>query len=387
MSQNLKQVCLEKSSWPALPTQCQEGIGGQVSGVLYAGLGTAGNAWYGLDSNIQSKKWVQLATFPFSPVKGAVSVTVGTKIYLFGGVAYDEKMKCMQQVASCYCYHTDCDLWQKLQISLPIGLLGASAVSIDEGKILFFGGYNREQFNQYSIECEKTPLEIRHVVVENYMNRISADFLWNNQVLQLDLADFSWRMLGRVDHDANCGSSVCKFGDEIHLISGEIKPGLRTSKVKSATLREGGLTWTRGSKLPSVFGLEQEGIAGSFAGKWGNFLICAGGTNFPGSLKKYMEGQYYAHAGLKKTWRSEVYVFHQDQWSLLGMLPNGRAYGLTFEVEDGTLFVGGDGQDGHPCLDSIFLPHAYAKNLSQMNSYLKELRSVDENSRISPSTI
>jgi N-acetylneuraminate epimerase len=373
MASNFAGVPEEDGCWPAFPVSLQEGVGAQVSGVLYAGLGTAGNAWYRLDASSDQKTWTSLASFPDDPIKGAVSVVAGGKIYVFGGIAYNKDLDCMQQLTSSYCYDPTLDLWQKLPVDLPVGLLGVSAVCVEDRKVLFFGGYNRQQFDQYSMEFATAKPEQRAELACTYMSRPIAEFCWNDQVWQFDLNEMSWSTLGQVQHEPNCGSGLCVLGKDIYLISGEVKPGFRSSLVKLAHWDEGRLTWKGESTLPSVNGSDQEGIAGSFAGRWGDFLICAGGTNFPGSMQRYAQGQFYAHKGLEKTWRDEVYVLRDGEWLMLGRLPLGRAYGLSFQVAEGILLVGGDIQNGIPCTESLFLPHRFATTLSQMKTYLEGL--------------
>lgn len=75
------------------------------------------------------------------------------------------------------------------------------------------------------------------------------------------------------------------------------------------------------------------GVSACYAGQIGDYLVVAGGCNFPeaGKPKKYYAGVYAAridHAAL--------------QWRLVGFLPEAAAYGATVASGDSLLFIGGN---------------------------------------------
>lgn len=75
------------------------------------------------------------------------------------------------------------------------------------------------------------------------------------------------------------------------------------------------------------------GVSACYAGRIGNYIIMAGGCNFPedGKPKKYYAGIYAARidsCGL--------------QWRLVGVLPEPAAYGATAQSGGGLLFIGGN---------------------------------------------
>lgn len=78
------------------------------------------------------------------------------------------------------------------------------------------------------------------------------------------------------------------------------------------------------------------GVSACYAGQIGDYLVVAGGCNFPeaGKPKKYYAGVYAAridHAAL--------------QWRLVGFLPEAAAYGATVASGDSLLFIGGNNTD------------------------------------------
>lgn len=79
------------------------------------------------------------------------------------------------------------------------------------------------------------------------------------------------------------------------------------------------------------------GVSGCYAGKLGDFLIMAGGCNFPdkplseGGVKRYYKGIYAARV-------NDSSVLH---WVKVGKLPVEAAYGATVSLPDRLIFIGG----------------------------------------------
>lgn len=75
------------------------------------------------------------------------------------------------------------------------------------------------------------------------------------------------------------------------------------------------------------------GVSACYAGQIGDYLVVAGGCNFPeaGKPKKYYAGVYAARID-----RSTL------QWRLVGFLPEAAAYGATVASGDSLLFIGGN---------------------------------------------
>lgn len=75
------------------------------------------------------------------------------------------------------------------------------------------------------------------------------------------------------------------------------------------------------------------GVSAFYAGQIGDYLVVAGGCNFPeaGKPKKYYAGVYAARID-----RATL------QWRLVGFLPEPAAYGATIASGDSLLFIGGN---------------------------------------------
>ena len=355
--------------WPDFPVALSEAVGARVGDTLFAGLGSAGCAWYALDLMAPAKGWQPRAGLPSPARKGAVCAVANGKIHVFGGSGVPGPAHSLRQFDSIACYDPQADCWTELPSRLPVGLLGASAAAI-ASSIYLFGGYNKSQFDQFFQEYEPALAEHKPALLFAFMNRTAEEFAWNDHVWKFDTTDHSWHDLGKVPHAPQCGSGISVDGSDVYLANGEIKPGLRTASVKHAALRQGAVNWQAEKDLPPLDG-GQEGIAAAFSGKCGIVKILAGGTNFIGARRNYQAGIKYAHQGSSKLWRDEIYILRNDTWECAGRLPRGRATGLTFEVEQGLLLVGGDTQQGQPCLETWLLSFDESTGITIRSSRLK----------------
>ena len=73
------------------------------------------------------------------------------------------------------------------------------------------------------------------------------------------------------------------------------------------------------------------GVSASYAGRIGNWIVMAGGCNFP------LPGN--------KTYYSGIYAARADKdtlaWRMVGTLPEPAAYGVTVQSGDSLLLIGG----------------------------------------------
>lgn len=355
--------------WPDFPLALTEAVGVRLGSKLYAGLGSAGQAWFALDILAPDKVWQPCAEFPFALRKGSVAAAANGKIYVFGGCGRSTEQATLHQFDSIASYDPQSDCWTELSVRLPVGMLGASAAAIGSF-IYIFGGYNKPQFDQFFHEYEAAAQEQQSALLCAFMARTIEDFAWNAHAWEFNTNHHTWRDLGQVPHMPNCGSGLIVDGADIWLASGELKPGLRTASVKHASVQNGELRWLVEAELPAL-AQPQEGLAGAYSGKCGMVKLIAGGTNFPGARQRYHGGENYAHQGLSKRWCDEIYILRNDRWELAGRLPQGRASGLVFEVDEGLLLVGGDTQNGQPCLETWLLSYEESKGITISRSKLK----------------
>lgn len=96
------------------------------------------------------------------------------------------------------------------------------------------------------------------------------------------------------------------------------------------------LKWTEVDSIPSSFGTISKGISAAFAGLLDDKLIVAGGCNFP---------DIPAAEGGKKVFYKNILMFDQGHWEKIGELPYELAYGVSINLQDAILFIGGRNND------------------------------------------
>lgn len=267
-------------------------------------------------------------------------------------------------------YDTVANAWSKVLTRSPMGGLGAGVTTLDGQTIMFFGGANRSIFEGYFIDyfdaashsklqhgaiTPASNLAKQNEIDERYFNQRPQDYLFTAQVLSYNPASNQWRNLGIDPNPVTIGAAVALNGNTVTLIGGELKPGLRSPAAKSVTVNGEKLSWnTPSTMVAAAADALQEGIAGAFAGYSNGVLLAAGGANFPGAWKQFNEGQLFAHKGLKKTWRADIYAEIKGQWKVVGQLPAPLGYASYVQLDQGVLVVGGELQDGAASKD-VFL--------------------------------
>lgn len=337
-------------TWPAFPVPLREAAGAAIGGQLYAGLGSAGAAWYRLDTARREPGWQRLADFPGAAPAGAACAASGQCLYVFGG-AVTAAGRAAQQSTTAWRYDTQLDAWQQLDLQLPLGLLGASALAQADGSIVLFGGYHRAQFDDFCRSHAAAGELERPAILRAYMARPVAAFAWNRHQWHFDPHSATLQDDGMLPFAGTCGAVAIAAADGPIVSSGEIKPGLRTPLAWHARPDAGG--WERRALPDTAPGVPQEGVAAAFGGLCGGMPVLAGGTHFIGASANYAQQQLHAHAGLAKSWRRELYGFAGGQWRLLGLLPAPRAHGLSFQVGNSLLLVGGDTDGGAATLETL----------------------------------
>lgn len=345
--------------WPDFPAPIKNGAGARIGATIYAGLGSAGKAWYALDTGKPGASWVALAPFPDAPRDAANAVAIHGLVYVFGGSgknAPDDKALTVFDTG--YVYDPAANSWRQLPTRAPLGIFTASAVSVDQQNIVFFGGVNKAifdgYFQDYAVGAADSK-ERQALVAGHYFDQRPQDYLWTAQVMSYNPQTNQWRNLGTDPQLPTVGAGVAVQGNVLTMVNGEIKPGLRSPHVKEVAIAGDKLTWKQGGKLPAPPGAaRQEGVAGAFAGYSGKVLLVAGGANFPGAWQQFDAGQNYAHKGLKKTWRDDIYARRDGKWSHVGKLPAGLGYGTGIQLDDGVLLIGGE-LDGGAASKDVFL--------------------------------
>ena len=331
--------------WPDLPVAIKSGISARIGDSLYVGLGSGGAHFLRLDLDKLAAGWVALVPFPGPATSGAACAAVDGRIYVFGGVgaAANGDATVFEAV---YAYDIIENSWSLLDTRTPCGMLGAKAATLSDGRIVVVGGYAKDVFDGFvaamaAIDKDRRP-EQTDAVRRAFLGREPAAYGWNGEALCYDPAANGWTSLGT--GLPNCDAAlIARGGDAFMLINGEVKPGLRTPEVKLLTVEGGVAVWRLLPELPAPQADAcQEGVAGAFGGEAGGGVVVAGGANFRGSRANARSGKWFAHDGLTKLWRDEIYAFDRGAWSEVGKLPRGLGYGASFTLAEGLLVVGGE---------------------------------------------
>lgn len=338
------------NQWPDLPVGIKSGIGAQVGDKVFVGLGSAGQDFYMLDLADVAKGWQKKASFNGPARSGATASVIGDEIYVFGGsgkVTSTDAAPILFDTV--YRYDVAANSWSQANTSAPVGLLGAASYSPDGKQVVFFGGYNKGYFDQYLHDVMTTDKSAKpqawQKIVDDYMGMKPADYKWNRQVVSYKPETGQWGELGVSPYLPNCGSALVANGATATLISGEIKPGLRTAEVKQYQFAQP-QPWQSMHSLPALASSKvQEGVAGAFAGQSNGVIIVAGGANFHGAKAAFESGKMFAHNGFGKAFNPEMYVQQDGLWQQVNALPEGLAYGASFSAKNGVLIAGGEKSD------------------------------------------
>lgn len=107
------------------------------------------------------------------------------------------------------------------------------------------------------------------------------------------------------------------------------------------------IEWDNSLSLPSPARQKNIGVMGAFSGWVGNGLIVAGGTNYP-----YVA---LSHGG-ERAWSHTIYYLDLElsRWTILkDTLPSALAYGVSVELREGLLCIGGC--NSSHAYDTVFL--------------------------------
>jgi hypothetical protein len=102
------------------------------------------------------------------------------------------------------------------------------------------------------------------------------------------------------------------------------------------------INWKKVGELPGTKDIPSIGLAGQIAGVFGDYLIVAGGTNFPDKLP---------WEGGKKVYYDDVFLFSKNAKGVLSFstkykLPMNIGYAATIKTEKGLLIAGGENESG-----------------------------------------
>ena len=347
------------ASLPDVPVPFKSGAGAINDGVIYVGLGTAGQDWYKLDTKSAQPQWQKIAAFPAPARDQAQAVALNGKIYVFGGCGkIDSDITSVSNEV--FEYDPATDTWTKLLTRSPIGLTGHTVVTADGKNALVIGSVNKEIFDGYFSDVDYANKAGDKALLDkinaDYNGKLVKDYFFNKAILQYDPQNNLWTTVGNLPYFGTAGSAVAvdPADHSVFVVNGERKPGLRTATTVKFTVED---DYAKLQNTPDLIPAQgdkvQEGVAGAFSGYSNGTLVVIGGANFPGSTANYNKGQNFAHNGCTKTWRDEIYTYANGAWSYAGDLATPLAYGVSIQNGDELILVGGETSGGKATTDVL----------------------------------
>lgn len=347
------------ASLPNVPVPFKSGAGAINDGVIYVGLGTAGQDWYKLDTKSAQPQWQKIAAFPAPARDQAQAVALNGKIYVFGGCGkIDSDITSVSNEV--FEYDPATDTWTKLLTRSPIGLTGHTVVTADGKNALVIGSVNKEIFDGYFSDVNYANKAGDKALLDkinaDYNGKLVKDYFFNKAILQYDPQNNLWTTVGNLPYFGTAGSAVAVDPADhgVFVVNGERKPGLRTATTVKFTVED---DYAKLQNTPDLIPAQgdkvQEGVAGAFSGYSNGTLVVIGGANFPGSTANYNKGQNFAHNGCTKTWRDEIYTYANGAWSYAGDLATPLAYGVSIQNGDELILVGGETSGGKATTDVL----------------------------------
>ena len=345
------------ASLPDVPVPFKSGAGAMNDGVIYVGLGTAGQDWYKLDTKSAQPQWQKIAAFPAPARDQAQAVALNGKIYVFGGCGkIDSELTSVSNEV--FEYDPATDTWTKLLTRSPIGLTGHTVVTADGKNALVIGSVNKEIFDGYFSDVDYATKADDKALLDkvnaDYNGKLVKDYFFNKAILQYDPANNLWTTVGNLPYYGTAGSAVAVDPQDhsVFVVNGERKPGLRTATTVKFTVED---NYAKLQNTPDLVPAQgdsvQEGVAGAFSGYSHGTMVVIGGANFPGSTANYNKGQNFAHNGCTKTWRDEIYTYTDGAWTHAGDLATPLAYGVSIQNGDEIILVGGETSGGQATTD------------------------------------
>jgi cyclically-permuted mutarotase family protein len=254
MTWSPEQNTVEIDTFPPLPFPMDQMAGALVDQVIYiaGGIanGTASNAFLCLDladSGSDDFQWKRLPDFPgpprIQPVAVGQNAAEEMHFYLFSGSSYPEDEPNPLILCDGLEYNPVTGEWESIPEirpgkADPISLHGGSAVPIGTQHILFTGGVNKEIFSrgwqrERFIERERahgdtTRLHSLLQAQTDYFTYPPEYYKFNDKVIAYHTITQTWTMIQKYPFPAPAGAPMVKWNDGFAVVSGEIKPGVRT---------------------------------------------------------------------------------------------------------------------------------------------------------------
>jgi N-acetylneuraminate epimerase len=234
------------SDLPALPLPLTNLSAACINHMIYAGGGNStdgsSNKFFSLDISKPGNSWQSL---PDIPVKMAYAVMVAQSdgdhncIYLIGGRRKNND-GISEIFNTVYQFDIEPGQWKQKQ-SLPYRISAGTGIAYKSNQILLFGGDKGETFSMEerlsaSIRYEKDEQKNKKLV-EQKVALLDNHPGFTNEVLLYNTITDTWKKTKPLPSGAPVTTTAINWENDIIIPSGEIKAGVRTSRILMGKLK------------------------------------------------------------------------------------------------------------------------------------------------------
>lgn len=266
---------VEMQELPPLPQGLDNMAGAYGDGYVYVAGGQSNGqpslAAYRLRLGHHASGWERLPDMPGQPRLQPAAVVQnnshGLCFYLVGGYTPPTATQPGSVRTDGIAYDPRTNAWTPIAPILPEGhreamaLVGSGALASGCAHIIFFGGVNRQVFeqalnrqfaigqltgqNSAAAQAELARLEAEQA---NYLSQQADWYRFNDELVIYHTITNTWVTESKSARLARAGAAVVKVGGEWIVVDGELKPGVRSSDVTAVKMvvrpSFGWLNWT-----------------------------------------------------------------------------------------------------------------------------------------------
>ncbi|MFI3294515.1 MAG: cyclically-permuted mutarotase family protein [Rikenellaceae bacterium] len=239
---------LSRKEIPSLPRSIEQGGATIMDSVIYltGGLsaGVANRSIYTLDLR-SPQRWDSLeCKLPVSMIQPVVVALAGD-IYIWGGFTPSSDSTAGVTIDYGYKFSPSNSQWQKIQSYKKDGIaqsmVGSSGVAYQDSCIIVTGGVDKLIFDQaleraFQIATNRTcELNKLKEIQRQYMLEDPLYYKFNSQVMLYNVNTNEWKELLNEPRSARAGAALVLKENELYILNGELKPGIRTpqnTKIK-----------------------------------------------------------------------------------------------------------------------------------------------------------
>ncbi|SIS96012.1 sodium:solute symporter family transporter [Belliella pelovolcani] len=358
---------LKVSHLPKLPIHLSYTTATYSHGKVYVAGGEeqdkTSDAFLVLDIAAENPQWKSLATWPGAPRSNAVLVNQMSgdyeKLYLFGG-----RRKVPNAISELYAdvfeYDPRLNKWNQLDpikdndgAVVPISAMAGAPYG--SGHILLFGGVTGRYFSKLealALKISNTENDEEKEYFEEERKKLIAEHPgFSNQIFSFHAITKTWTVLDDMPFTSSVNTIAVTSGNHIIIPSGETSPGLRTSEIKSLTI-----------KNKQQFGTLNYIVLGGYLG----ILVVMG---FFISKKQHNVADFFKAGGRVPWWAAGISVFGTQLSAITFMAIPAK----TFSTDWTLFFLLMTIIMISPVIIALFLPFFRRLNLTTAYEYL-ELR-------------